>query len=144
MGTRADFYAEPEPGKLAWLGSIAWDGYPSGVDESVLKATDAETYQTEVAKFLKREDGTTPDEGWPWPWEDSRTTDYAYLFRDGKVFASSFGYDWFVVDLDKVNGGEPMTEDGDHAGSKMADGIFPDMTDVQNVTYGKRSGLLIF
>lgn len=37
MGTRADFYVK-RTDHLLWLGSIAWDGYPDGIDESVIGA----------------------------------------------------------------------------------------------------------
>lgn len=42
MGTRADFYVGR--GESAeWLGSIAWDGYPSGIDyQDVLRPADEE------------------------------------------------------------------------------------------------------
>lgn len=133
MGTRADFYVGV--GKRAkWLGSIAWDGYPSGIDMPVKKAITAKAFRKAVAEFLaSREDATYPEDGWPWPWDDSRTTDYAYAFSKGKVKASCFGHPWFNP-LRK----EPEHKDGD------AEVEFPDMKDKQNVTFGKRSGLIIF
>ena len=133
MGTRADFYVGR--GKEAeWLGSIAYDGYPSGIDEAVLKATTEADYRAEVTKFLAGEESATlPEQGWPWPWEDSRTTDYAYAFDGGKVYASGFGGAWFVATED-----EPEDEDG----GKVA--VFPDMSARKAVTMGKRSGLLVF
>lgn len=39
MGTRADFYVRKDS-QMEYLGSIAWDGYPSGIDEAVLRSTD--------------------------------------------------------------------------------------------------------
>src|SRR5688500_6281329 len=93
MGTRADSYVGR--GKDAkWVGSIPFDGYPDGIDKKVLKA------KTE-AKFLEAINGffgdraTLPSMGWPWPWDDSGTTDYAYAFDSGKVWASRFGHAWF-------------------------------------------------
>ena len=133
MGTRADFYVGR--GKDAeWLGSIAWDGYPGGLEApQLLAATGEPHFREEVASLLaKRDDGTVPGDGWPWPWKDSQTTDYAYAFDDGKVWASGFGRDWLAAD-----GPEP--DDGDLP--KTA--IFPDMTAKQNVTLGKRSGVII-
>jgi hypothetical protein len=38
MGTRADFYVG-RGGQAEWLGSIAWDGYPSGIDKWVFSVS---------------------------------------------------------------------------------------------------------
>jgi hypothetical protein len=140
MGTRADFYVGRGE-KAEWLGSIAWDGYPDGIDQDVFKATDESSYREQVSSYLKsREDGTEPKDGWPWPWKDSRTTDYAYAFDDGAVWGACFGKRWFRIDLSVLNLGEPDYEDEDGE-----DGcVFPDMTAVQDVTFGKRSGVIIF
>src|ERR1700690_1971601 len=96
MGTRADFYVGR--GKDAeWLGSIAWDGYPDGIDAPLLAATTESRFRDEFSKFLApREDKTLPEHGWPWPWETSSTTDYAYCFDTVGVYASCFGGNWFV------------------------------------------------
>lgn len=139
MGTRADFYVGK--GKDAeWLWSLAFDGYR--IDDAMNEndtsqspdytacwqiktaKTEAE-YRSAVATLLAiNSDATIPDQGWPWPWEDSSTTDYAYCFSDGcKVF--SFG--------------RPIV-DGDTAAVKDE---WPDMSQRANVTYGHRSGLLI-
>ncbi len=133
MGTRADFYVGR--GKEAeWLGSIAWDGYPEGLDAPHLLAATAEPhYRHEVERFLaKRNDATLPTDGWPWPWDDSNTTDYAYAFDDGKVWAWS--HRWFLA---KDHAPDP--EDDDVAESA----VFPDMSDRRNVTLGKRSGIIL-
>lgn len=134
MGTRADFYVGK--GKDAeWLGSIAWDGYPYG--EAALKvgvAVTEEEFRSLVASLLaERHDGTVPEDGWPWPWNDSQTTDYAYAFADGVVTYSCFGGAWRA--LSDHDDGE---DDGDR---KVA--IFPDMTERKNVTWGKRSGVIV-
>ena len=116
-----------------WLGSIAWDGYPLGVPQDLLLCSNEHFFREEVARFiLSKDDGTTPKDGWPWPWEDSRTTDYAYAFDLGKVWASSFGTEWF----------DPLGPEPEDDLPKTAE--FPDMTDRQNITFGKRSGVLIF
>lgn len=120
MGTRADFYVGR--GESAeWIGSITWDGYPSGIDTDVLKAETEEDYRTQVAAFFaNRDDVTRPTEFWPWPWDDSRTTDYAYAFEGGKVYASSFGHSWFGVDPGAECFGEPE--------ESPKDAVFPDMS----------------
>jgi hypothetical protein len=117
MGTRADFYVGR--GETAeWVGSIAWDGYPEGimphaaekkrawvdgplmpaaakwpVGAHLFDATTEQEFRERVARFFEyREDVTLPENGWPWPWENSQTTDYAYAFDGGKVYASCFGH----------------------------------------------------
>ena len=86
-----------------------------------------------IAKFLsEREDGSIPErDGWPWPWDDSRTTDYIYTFDSGKIYASCFGHAWF----------EAVKEHADGDGVEMD--CFPDMSKWKKVAFGKRSGLLI-
>lgn len=158
MGTRADFYVGR--GKQAeWLGSIAWDGYPDGITPSgdelmppsvpgagqeykridwpagahLFDATTELEFRARVVRFfLHREDVTLPEQGWPWPWEDSSTTDYAYAFDGGKVWASCFGTEWFDAT-------KPQPED--ERRWKVA--VFPNMKDRQNVTMGKRSGVIV-
>lgn len=138
MGTRADFYVGR--GETAeWLGSIAMDGYPDGIDDAVKGSSTEAQYRAAVAAFIAADDrGTTPEMGWPWPWEDSRTTDYAYAFvandapGSGAVWASSFGHRWFLVQRE---------EPDDEPGEKVA--VFPNMKSRQNVTMGPRSGLIV-
>lgn len=93
MGTRADFYIGTGEG-AEWLGSIAWDGYE--IDEAdahpVKDASTKDEYRASVAEYLSgRDDATLPDSGWPWPWDDSNTTDYAYSFVDGATRAFPWG-----------------------------------------------------
>lgn len=132
MGTRADFYVGRGE-KAKWLGSIAWDGYPDGIGKKILETKTIKDYTKQVSVFLLgREDGTFPKDGWPWPWEDSHTTDYAYAFDKGKVWAAS-GKKWFDPLLPKSE-----EEDG------PSEVVFPNMKKRQKVTLGKRSGLLVF
>lgn len=130
MGTRADFYAGgTDPGQMVWLGSIANDGYPTGVDIVVLTAPEEEDYIERVAAMLaNRDDATVPAQGWPWPWNDSATTDYAYVWTPEGVRASVFGSEWF--------------RPGDAEPTLLGVTSFPDMTAVQNVAFDQRSGLL--
>lgn len=131
MGTRADFYVGKGE-KAEWIGSIAWDGYPDGVPSEILNAKDESKYREKVTSFLNgREDKTLPEDGWPWPWEDSNTTDYAYSFDGSMVVGSCFGGFWF----DASNPPEDEPENGEKP-------IFPNMENVQNVSYGKNSGLI--
>lgn len=138
MGTRADFYIGRGK-KAEWLGSIAWDGYPQGIttknDEPIiLAATTEQDYRQQLTNFFsERDDVTLPTDGWPWPWDDSQTTDYAYAFDEGRVWACPFGHGWFAA-----NGPEPeeMPE------GKEAD--FPNMRTKKNVQLGgTKSGLIV-
>lgn len=135
MGTRADFYVGR--GKTAeWLGSIAWDGYPERRTEPAWSADSEERFRAGVSEVLtQEEDGTRPDQGWPWPWDDSNTTDYAYAWDGGKVWASCFGGPWFDPT-------DPAQRDAEDAEGPKPE--FPDMS-ARRVTVesGPRSGLLV-
>jgi hypothetical protein len=130
LGTRADFYVGR--GRDAeWVGSIAWDGYPSGIDNAVLAATTEEGFRSALQSFAEsRSDFTAPHQGWPWPWEDSRLTDYAYAYDDGAVFGSG-GKSWWPALSEPED-----DDDGEEA-------VFPDMSKIENVTFGPRSGLIV-
>jgi hypothetical protein len=135
MGTRADFYVGR--GKNAdWLGSIAWDGYPSAIPPPIKNAANTKEFRYLVKGFIfKREDGTFPKEGWPWPWDNSNSTDYSYAFDNGVVYVCCFGTKWYnIAEYD------PDKEDDEN---NNKDCIFPDMSKKKNVTFGKRSGVII-
>lgn len=91
-------------------------------------------YNEAVQNFLdSRDDATKPEQGWPWPWDDSRTTDYAYAFRDGQVVAWCFGRGPFLA-------AEAQPEE-------LGEGkntCFPNMAEQKKMTMGKRSGLIVF
>jgi len=122
MGTRADFYVGK--GKDAeWLGSIAYDGYPDGIPDDVKGSMTEQQYRDAVAAMIAgREDGTTPEQGWPWPWDDSNTTNYAYSFDKGEVSYCGYGKKWFSV----------WEEEPDEYESEE-EGEFPNMADRKNV-----------
>jgi hypothetical protein len=130
MGTRADFYVGRDTPE--WLGSIAWDGCPQGIVGAIIYAVNEQAYRIAVKEFLAgREDGTTPDQGWPWPWDNSHATDYAYAFDGGQVWACSARF-WF-----------PATAPEPEENTGLARAVFPDMSHLQNVAWGGRSGLLV-
>ncbi len=95
MGTRADFYVGIGP-EAEWLGSISHDGYPDGTPTRVLGVRSEDDFRSAVETILSDSGitSTRPAEGWPWPWDDSRTTDYAYAWVDDMVKLSSFGTRW--------------------------------------------------
>jgi hypothetical protein len=130
LGTRADFYV----GRgldAEWLGSIAWDGYE--IPDSIRRAKERGAYRKAVKRFLEgRDDATFPKDGWPWPWEDSATTDYAYAFDGVRTYGSVFGGPWWSAKR------EPQDE------PKGKKAIFPNMKGKMNVQFGgKRSGMLV-
>lgn len=147
MGTRCDFYVGR--GESAeWLGSLAFDGYRIAEVEEQHKDKDADNkacwgiktatseadYRQAVSELLAmNSDASLPSDGWPWPWEDSRTTDYSYAFDGGKTYTSIFGHKWF----------DPMVEQDPELEEGASKEVFPNMKAVQNVTLGKRSGLLV-
>lgn len=91
MGTRADFYIGRGE-NAEWLGSIAYNGYPRGSPANIIKATSEDEYRTLVKLMLSSEEdepyATTPEMGWPWPWEDSCLTDHAYAWTENGVMFS--------------------------------------------------------
>lgn len=140
MGTRADFYVGKE-----WLGSLAFDGYrihemeEKHADKSednsacwrIKTATAEKDFRDAVDALAKcNDDWTKPQQGWPWPWEDSRTTDRAYIFDGTKTVAYAWGKE-IVPGDDEAEGPEP--QDG-----------WPDMSAVQSVVVGtKRDGVIV-
>lgn len=133
MGTRADFYLG-RGADAQWLGSVAWDGYPDGFEHINMKAATAMEFANSVAKELNsRDDSTFPERGWPWPWEDSGTTDYAYAFDGGKVWACGFGGEWF----------DPLDKEAEEKAGDGKAAVFPNMKDRMNVRLDHGSGLII-
>lgn len=123
---------------MQWLGSVALDGYPSGFSDQegtiMLTAKSEKEFSAALAEVLSsKSHATTPDMGWPWPWDDSLLTDYAYVFdvEAGEVKAFCFGRPF------------DLASDEDDSEEPKVVGYFPDMSEVKNVTYGRRSGLIV-
>lgn len=134
MGTRADFYIGRDPATMEWLGSIGWDGYPDGTPEPVLNCKTEQAFK-EAVEFIRISEGsdfTTPAQGWPWPWNDSGTSDYAYAFENGEVYYT-VGDNWWK----HSDGPEPDDEPNDPCAK------FPDMTARKNVRLDGGSGMII-
>lgn len=135
MGTRADFYIGRGM-EARWLGSVAMDGYPDGIPLPVRAAKTQGAFEDALAAFAQGcNHWSSPADGWPWPWKNSLTTNYAYAYDDGQVWASCFGHGWDPAD-------EPEPE-GDEYEGRGKTATFPDMSDVQRVTFGKRSGMML-
>lgn len=140
MGTRADFYVGRGP-DAEWLGSIGYDGYPSGIsrderhpDRLDLGVTEEGKWRSDVGDFLAGSTcATLPDQGWPWPWDDSQTTDYSYAYDGGRVWGTCFGRGWWPADQP-----EPDNHDEDKV-------EFPNMAERANVQIGTpQSGVIVF
>lgn len=141
MGTRADFYVGK--GKDAeWLGSISFDGHPDCRGPQILEAgvSSEKEYRNSVKMLIADEGhGTTPEQGWPWPWDDSGTTDFSYTYipETGDVLFVSFGYApwWPVIDQENA----PRSGENGKV-------TFPNMKDKANVAPpgSKRSGMMMF
>lgn len=133
---------------MKYLGSLGWDGYPRGImrnprrpdGERVLLATNADEYEAAVGMLITScSDGSLPErDGWPWPWDNSSTTDYTYAFDGGVVYASIFGGEWFVPVVDGLPYEPPYSYN-----DLPKTVVFPDMTGIKNLTFGPRSGLIV-
>lgn len=151
MGTSADFYVG-RGANAEWLGSIAWDGYPEGnpSDNYLFQSKNEEEFRKEVEQVIKENDGIKVEEGWPWPWEDSRKTDYSYAWDENKVWASCFGYAWFdpAEYLEYIKDRDDDDYDYDEEEEKFGGGeekvaVFPNMKDKQNVQLNSRGGIML-
>jgi len=132
MGTRADFYVGRDPEKMKWVGSIAWDGDPQVIDEFLGEPKTAKAYRKALkAEAKTRDDFTWAKDGWPWPWNTSKTTDWAFAFDKGRVWVEEHGL-WFPLKAWIV------LQEG------AVDCYFPDMSEAKNVAQPgtKRSGLI--
>lgn len=91
MGTRADFYIGKGP-LMQWVGYRPMDGYIYREDKNnaLIYATTEEKFR-ELVYTDKNIRGPHTGDPWPWPWKDSLTTDYAYVFCDGRVEVYCFG-----------------------------------------------------
>jgi hypothetical protein len=146
MGTRADFYVGRGP-SAEWLGSIAWDGYRDGIPDAIILASTEADFRREVAAFLaSRDDGTTPDLGWPWPWEDSHTTDCTYSFDPvGQPLypGADTSSVWWESHTDPNDWRSPKCWTNEAGATDTSTPIaYPNMKDRQRVTFGKRSGVI--
>ena len=116
MGTRADFWIGI--GSTAeWIGSISFDGNPDGVPSPLFDAKTEAQFRRLAARVLdgcekERAPFTRPTEGWPWPWEDSRTTDYAYAWVPFDAEAVSVARDAAIESV--------AAHEGDKGGPKIA------------------------
>ena len=144
MGTRADFFIGVGPA-AEWIGSTSYDGHPDSWGEKPLAATSETEFRAAVEALLSKGDGrdvvvTRPEEGWPWAWEDFRTTDYAYAWDPirGPV-ASEFGHAWLTPqELRDL----PRGQDSYREQRRLRDDEVPDMTKGKKANVLAKSGLM--
>lgn len=132
MGTRADFYVGRGL-NAEWIGSIAWDGFPDDMPKKIMWAKTESKFREAVKSFLNtREDATFPEDGWPWPWATSQTTDFSYVLDEGKIHVFCFG---------KLQAVNPK---GHYDDAESTKSLFPDMADFkQREKLGPHSGVLV-
>jgi hypothetical protein len=121
LATKADFYIGRGP-NAEWIGSVGRDGYPEGRAAHLLRCRTEEAFRRAVSDFLKGgDDSVFPEGGWPWPWKDSRVTDFTYAFDTRTVYMSSCGHAWFDPNVCR-------SEEGRHDRPKAT---FPAMSQVE-------------
>lgn len=149
MGTRADFYIETNTG-MEWIASYPCDGYPDGKAQEIglYQAKTADEFMNLLYECLGSA-ATFPEMGWPWPWNDSRGTDFAYLFRPtkGMVFVSDGLRCWLTIPEYTLTlaekGYEEFYEWWDSLSWVRGCPQFPDMSELKKTTLGPRSGLIV-
>lgn len=109
MGTRADFYVNKYD-RLLWIGSLFQEGDPINIPTDILIQVNPATYEEMVVDFLKDKDSAIRSDGdkWPWPWEDSRMTDYSYAFLQDRVVAYSAASNHMFDPIRVVQGDDLM------------------------------------
>ncbi len=145
MGTRCDFYIMKKKPKLIWMGSYGWDGYPSGEPEGMglHKVNNEEDFKSRILSFLEEKQGyIAGKDGWPWPWDNSKTTDFYYIFFEGKVYVSCFGGG--LIEINDYLENEEKINDEEDIDKLIVDLDYelPDMSKIKKVDLGKSSGII--
>lgn len=139
MGTRADFFIGIGP-NAEWIGSTSYDGHPESLGLRPLQATSEIEFRAEVKQLLDDPERLTtrPDEGWPWPWRDFRTSDYGYAWDPARgVAVVSMGRQW-VTNKERLENPERMYES-----EKLLDAEVPDMSKRDKADVLAKSGLVL-
>jgi hypothetical protein len=137
MPTGADLYIGDQD-RAEWLGSYMYDGEPWFLAKEIVLARGVQEYREAVSNHLvQRNDATLSYQGWPWPWNSSRTTDYAYTWKDGALWGSNFGKPWFAVDPSDRFGGADVRKDTPDLhlrakGYTPTHGGWPELPDMKN------------
>jgi hypothetical protein len=143
MGTRADFFIGVGPA-AKWVGSVSYNGWPDddGAGAEPMAATSEAEFRAAVERVLStwHPPVTRPEEGWPWPWEDFRTTDWAYAWdRARGPVTSQYGHDWMTARQLKE-----LPRDLSYRGQReLRDDEVPDMTKGKKADVLAKSGLML-
>lgn len=93
--SNADFYVMENDGSLEWFGSLNTAGSVYALPKALFIQESDITFIEEVNQYLYENKGIIKDIGneWPWNWEDSRFTDYSYIYdkNSGQVLMSMDG-----------------------------------------------------
>lgn len=139
MGTRADFFVGIGP-EAEWIGSTSYDGGPRDWGSTPLAARTEDEFRAAVEEMLSDRQAlvTRPSEGWPWPWNDFRTSDYAYAWDPARGTAvASSGRAWVTS--------AQMEADRDciYRGERLRDDEVPDMSKFPKGDVLGKSGLML-
>lgn len=84
--TSADIYVVPRGERLSashWRGTVLDDGHPAGVG-IVTEAIGREAFEARLDEIAAAGRWHDREQGWPHPWPDSRSTDFAYVMVVGQ------------------------------------------------------------
>ena len=112
MSTKADFYVGT--GKDAeWIGTLLKNGSVYYIPMDILIQVNKTMFEEMVLELLSLKQSVIPDKGDKWihPWEDSRVTDYVYMFDNNKekVMMYQCGID-LLLDPVKIIQGQSLSE----------------------------------
>ena len=119
---KADFYVGM--GKESeWIGSVSKCGEIWALSTQILIQVNKTMYEELVVEYINFCEGIVANHvcQWPWPWADSRMTDYSYIFipKYEKVFMSIEG--GVLMDPIKIVQGKDVIE----ASTYLGPPIFP-------------------
>lgn len=89
MGTRSDFYVK-EGDNVVCVRFGSFDGYHWHERVDLSAVTTREAFEAMIV--AEGSPKTWEMKWWPWPWETSHITDYAYLFNGDHVEVYAFGH----------------------------------------------------
>lgn len=80
----ADFYTMDHDGSLEWLGSVFNNGSINQIPLELLIVADLTSWEENVNQYVynRFQNGILKDNGdhWPWDWDDSKLTEYVYIY----------------------------------------------------------------
>ncbi len=117
---KADFYVGTGR-KADWIGSVNRCGEIWAISTPILLQVNRTMYEEMVIEYINFCEGVVANHvcQWPWEWQDSRMTDYSYIFvpDHAKVYMSIEGGD--LLDPIKVIQGESLLDANCYLGPPM-------------------------